>query len=376
MEIIKDRKIKLFDVLIAAVFINLYMIPIYYLTDMGVRLDEYIFMIILVSFYITYLFSYKTIKIKDIFFIIFIFYIVIQHQSISETHLLSLVVIDKIIEEKDQLASKLRNTKLKYFALAFTVFYTLIYFGDNGRYIFTGIKEINQSGFLLMMLFIIIKSTNKKIGDILILIGILTFSRSYIFSVIVFYSSNLFFSNIRDNNILVKISKKFLVLGIISIIVLISLSIAFTNLYLKGELIEYQEGVSRLLSFNDYSNYFRFITNTNLLEMYSNDPRLLITGISSEKFLELNRQLAVSKGLMYRAIRPHNFFFSYLRIYGVFSVGIFLYLSTILKKVVTKKNIPVFLVVIIYASTLGMGFSNTWLFLTVFALISNDSSIE
>ena len=129
----------------------------------------------------------------------------------------------------------------------------------------------------------------------------------------------------------------------LSAIVLVLLSVYFSMLYDAGRLGDYRQGLSRFVNFTDYSNYFRITVNTNLLRIYLSDPQRLLTGISNDEFFLLNRDMARMRGQAYRAIKPHNYFFSYLQIYGVFSLVIFGYVSSLFKQITTWTNIPIML---------------------------------
>lgn len=91
--------------------------------------------------------------------------------------------------------------------------------------------------------------------------------------------------------------------------------------------------------------------------------------MTENDFYIYSLNLAKELGQAYRYTNPHNFVFSYLKIYGGFSVFVFLYISRILKKIVDEANYSIYLTLIVYAVFLSVGFNHYWLYLSSFVLI-------
>jgi hypothetical protein len=340
------------------------------------RVQPCLTLTVLLIFYSNYLIKIRKIKIKDLVLLLLIIYFSCVSKTITHIHLIGLIVLDKIIEKENKIVNVIYKSSILIISIFFVVFYSIIYAGD-GRYLFTGINEINQSGLALILLFLIIRQKKKIIGNWLLIIGILTFSRNYFIGLILFYLIEFLVNKIEiTNKIIFNKIKSFKFISIASIMLLILISGYFSHLYESDLLNDYKQGLQRYTTLTDESNYFRFKANTNLIEIYINNPSKLFVGLSDDEFVVFNREIASKRGQIYRGIRPHNYFFSYFRIYGVLSIVIFWYTSTIFQKVITKKNIPVFGVVFTYLTFLGIGAASYWLFLSIFAMMAYNMNRE
>lgn len=366
----KNIHCNIFDLTIIAIFICVYILPVYFLRTMGIPLDQLIFAMIIIVFYINKLWKTNKTKAKDLILLITILYFCFMHRTISHLHLIGLIVLDKMIDKESRILQYIQKSKVLFISLMFVFLYSSIYFDYMGRYVYTGLREINQSGYALILLFLMVRVMHKNIGNILIVLGMLTFSKSYLLGIIIFFVVNFMEKRlIFKSKFIINRLKSFKFIAISLFIALILLAQYFTILYNNNLLNSYGVGWERYSVIADHSNYFRFTTNTNLLEIYKTHPEKLLYGLTSEEFIEYSHKISIAKGQGHRAIRPHNYFFSYLRIYGVFALVIFWYISTLFKRIVTKKNIKIFLVIFSYATFLGIGFSSYWLFLSVFTMI-------
>ena len=102
-------------------------------------------------------------------------------------HLLGLVVLDKMIGHHEKISDTIMRTKILWTSLISVFLYTVFFFGEGGRYLFTGIREVNQGGLALILLFLMIRVKNRMLGNLLLFMGLLTFSRSYFVGLILFY---------------------------------------------------------------------------------------------------------------------------------------------------------------------------------------------
>ena len=370
------NSISIDNMVIKVVFICLFILPIYFLENIGFMLDEFIFASIILVYYCIYLLTARKFKFKNLILVIIIIYFCIINRSFEYIHLIALIVIDKMVDSDEKIVQYIYNSNILLVSLFFVFIYTAIYFGYEGRYLYTGLKAANEGGLSLILLFLMIRTKYRKTGNVLLIAGNLTFSKSYLLGLCIF----IFMSRVINSKcILPKISanilKNFKLLGICSVFSLILISSYFSNLYDLNMLQSYGQGIQRFSIITDYSNYFRFTANTNLLEIYKREPEKLLTGMSGEEFINYNRQISILQGREFRAIKPHNYFFSYMRIYGIFSLIIFWYLSTILKKVVVKDNLPVFLVIFAYITFLGLGVTSYWIFLSVFTMLFYNKNL-
>lgn len=359
-------KLNASKLLIFITFLCCFMLPTYFFNNtLGIDLVEYLFLIISMLIYFVVIIIDKKISKFEFFSTIVILILCIIRKSIIPLYLIELLIAYRLTENfiKNEIVISKKNLIVSIF---FIVLYSLIYFGYNGRYIYTGLREINQCGFAIFMLFLIIRKRNKKIGNILLLLGNLTFSRNYLLCLVFF----LIIEKLKTTKLFNKIYKylNFKNLLILSVGLLLFFAFLFENAYKNNLLSDYQTGFKRYLNIYDYSNYFRFSINKKLIDIYMNNPSYLLTGLNDEKFYELSYNYSVDNSIPYRRIKPHNYFFSYFRIYGIFSIIIFIILGKIMKRLVNKNNISILLVIFIYANILGIGFANYWLFLTIITL--------
>lgn len=353
------------------IFVICYIVPIYFFRTIGMNIDNLLFIIYFLTIFISFYITKKKMALRDLLFIILVVAISIYQKSIVHMHLVSLVVLDKLVEDRENIQFYLeKKTKNIFFlCLLFIILYSCLYFGYVNRYLFTGIKEPNESSLLILVLFLFIRYSNKKMGNALLMLGFLTFSKSYMLGVVSFFIISFLFGKIRNEKLLLKLFS-FYKLSIISIMLLIMLSFTFSNLAANNKLSSYaSSGFERFTVLTDSSNYYRFTVNTNLLYIFKDEPKYILTGLTSDEFYKENLKVCRKYHVMYRKIRPHNYFFSYMQIYGIFSFFIFSYVNRIMKKIINKESLPIFLVLFTYVTFLGMGFNSYWLYLSVFLII-------
>ena len=353
---------------LAITLLCVYVLPVKYFVDSGLRLDQYIFAAAIVVAYIVSIKVYKF-KAFEALFLALILLIILIKQDISYIHLLGIVVISKIAHDKMVLEKITTSRVIKYMlfiSLICTLAYSILFAGIDARYMYTAIGEPNMSGFALLMLFLMIRKLNRRLGNVLLCLGVLTFSRSYLLSVLIFFVIERFGDDIKNKILKFGIPK----ITLIFVSVLIGLSSVFIYLHSNNSLVdEYASGVERYTVLNDYSNYFRFTVNTNVLSVYEKNPSMLLTGMENEKFFDLNLGVVRENEGRYRAIKPHNYIFAYLQIYGIWALLIIVATYFALKKLINKNNISIVLVVLFNAMFLGIGLSSYWLFITVLALV-------
>lgn len=364
----REGGISVYWLLCITVLLTIYVIPSAAIPSLEIPIGKFFFLGVALFLYVYLILVDHKVKYSELSIIIISLLFVFLRKDISYLHLISIALAIRLganNDEIDNIKEKLLNSNILYICLAFTIFYSAINFGRNGRYIFTGITyDPNMAGMAIFCLFIMIYQKNKKIGKILLIAGIFSFSRGYLLALCVFaiYS----FAERKGY------SKKYnyALLGFISILVLLLIANIYIAREKAGGLSLYQSGLSHYLTIFDYSNYFRFTTNANLLGILKDNPVKILTGIDEEEFLSLNLIYARKHGLLYRAIRPHNYFFSYIRLYGIWCVPIFGLTWKAFKQVITEKNNGVALSIFLYLVFLGIGATNYWLFLSLFTLIS------
>ena len=356
------KKINIVSVFVCFLFVLIYCFPIYYFTQKtGYEIDKYIFLAFSIFAYGIYVIQQKKIESKEALFILLILIVVYFKHSLEPLLLIEYLLLYKLLKDKKN-AISIPNSILIISTIG-VLFYSMIYFGKLKGYLCTGLMEINQSGFLIFFLFTIIYHRNKKIGTLLLLFGLFTLSRNYLLCLVVLF--------LMDNKISYKLSEKlsFKSLLAISLVFLTILSYSFNYAYDNNKISESYSDFRKFVYIYDYSNYFRFSTNFNLIEIYFQHPAKLVTGIGDEEFIDLAHQLSIDKNRLYRPILPHNYFFSYFRIYGIFCIFIFMFLEKIVSLVTNKNSFIILIILFIYGNILGLGFTNYYLFLTMLTML-------
>ena len=298
------KKINFVHIFSNFLFLLIYVFPIrFFIEKTGYELDKYIFLLVCFFMYFMILINLKKIDIREIVFLFIIFLMCFFRREIAPLMLIEYLLLFKILKNysKDFYIS----TSILVLSLIGVIFYSIIYFGRLKGYLCTGLMEINQSGFLIFFLFLLFYKRNRKIGTILLIFGTITLSRNYLLCL------NIFF--VLKNKISINLYQhlSFRKLLLISLIFLTLLSYSFDWAYEHGKISESYNDFRKYIYIYDYSNYFRFYTNYNLIELYITYPKKLITGINEDEFISLNLQKARQNGRLYRPILPHNYFFSY-----------------------------------------------------------------
>lgn len=368
------NKVNIDDYAIMMTLFCVFISPTFFLENLfKIDITKYLFFAFSLLAYIAIIIKTDRIEKCERIMLIIIPLICIIQRSIVPLSLIELLLVYRVIDYLIDSKEIISNKQLLISSIG-VVFYTLIYFNFNGRFMYTGLREINQSSFAILMLALLIRNRNKKIGNIILMLGLLTFSRNYLLGLAVFIILEL----IKNTKVYAWLYNFFSFKRIVtaSIIILVLLASIFELAYKNDKLVEYKEGFERYVYIFDYSNYFRFTTNTNLVKMYYDNPQKLLTGIEEKEFYDYTYQLVKANGGKYRAIKPHNYFFSYFRIYGFFSLAIFWFLNKIMDKIINKNNFSVFISIFVYSILLGIGFTNYWIFLSALTLLICGKEVE
>jgi len=363
-------RMNLVQVALMIVLFCTYIFPSGYLNS-TIPFDKLIFSGGIIGLYAIYILKKKKLsKVDFAFFIICIFLFLITGYS-NFLLFMTIPFAKLMIEQKDDIVDFLKKSKILYVCLAFTALYSIIYFGRDSRYAFTAIKEINQSGLAIFLLAILLRIKNKKISFLVFLLGMLTFSRSYYVAIFCFALSQMkIVKKVLNSKFIINNMEKlnYLNLTLLSNILLILIGIFYIWQYKSGNIIS-DFDVSSKIHLLDYSNFFRFTVNVIMLGISIQHPIQLMFGISRVEYISFSRVFFTEYGLPYKYTNPHNLFFSHLKQYGFFVIIEIIYISSLLKKIVTEKNLLVYLAVVAYSIILGAGLYSYWLYLTISALI-------
>lgn len=345
------------------------------LIDYSIPLDKTIFtFVVLVLFF---LFN-KKFTYKEIIFILFVIVLTITSKSINYLLFVPILFLKIVIKEKEQIKYFLKKSNILYICLIFTLLYSIINFGYNGRYAFTAIMEINQSGLAIFCLGLLLMIKNKTIGNLTLIFGLLTFSRSYYLAFILYlFSKTKLGKKISKNKFIINNSSYFK-LTIISTILLVIIGFYYIEQYKLGNIFWGDELSTRLFNFLDYSNLFRFVVNIAVLIIFYKFPKKLLFGLTDTEYIYYGKKIYNNYGIPYKYNEPHNLFLSHLKKYGFFSIIEIIYVSNILKKIIDEKNYWIYISVVLYSIFLGAGLYSYWLYLSVLALIvfKNNEVLE
>lgn len=312
----------------------------------------------------------KKISLREIFFITIIIILTIMSRTINYLLFLPLLFLNNVLKEKEQINYFLKNSNILYICLFFTIIYSIMNFGVNGRYAHTAIVEINQSGLSIFCLGLLLMKKNKFLGKFTLLFGMLTISRSYFLALALYIISKTSIGKkISKSKFLIK-NSSYLKITIISTILLFLLGMYFINQYKLGNIFWGDNVSTRLFNLLDYSNLFRFMANVAIISIFYLNPKKLLLGITDSEYINFGRKIYSNYGIIYKYTTPHNLFLSHLKLYGFFSIIEVIYVSSILKKVVNKDNLLVYYAIVLYSILLGAGLYSYWLYLTIFVLTS------
>lgn len=364
------QKVSWSYLMIFVCMISAYVIPDYYLDSLGLPVSSMLLGGFLVISLLLYFKNNGNIKIYDLIYIILIMFCIIYQKSISPLVLLTPLVAVKCLNQQAVINIKrvLLNSNLPYLALIFTIIYSVFYGISTGRFVHTGIFEVNSSGLAVFLLGLIFMKRNKMQGTLILLFGCLSFSRNYILSLLVYLVINTkkdgFFKRHFNSKIF-----DFRFLMIFTGVILYVLGGICQYKYSQGEILYETTFWGRMTNFFDISNYFRFTTNYFLIEIFNQNPSLWLVGCKVNEFKRLCLLYAAQNGQLYVGNNPHNFLFSYIKLYGMAGLIDIFYVGKLFKKFLRKENFGMYLAVCIYCIFLSVGANGYWLLLTLSVMI-------
>lgn len=364
----KNNEFLIVKLFIVIVLISGYLIPNIEIFNYSAA--KLFFLIGSVLFYIAFL---KKFTIFDYIFSAILILFAILFKNLNFLMFIYLPLAKKIIEYKELISDYLKKSNILYICLFATIIYTIKYFGENGRYAFSSIHEINQSGLSIFLLGTMLLKKNKKAGIITLLFGLLTFSRSYYLAFSLLIMGKYLKFNFKEKFIN-KIN--YFNVTVVSSILLFCLGLFYINQYKLGNITLSDDNLSRIFNLLDYSNLFRFSTVVFLFYILKAKPFLLISGMSNEYYINCSYEYANLLEIPYVKNIPHNLFLSHLKMYGIISIFETVYISIVLSKIVNNSNLMIYLAIIFYSIFLGSGLFNYWLFLTIFALLLSEKEDE
>lgn len=272
-----------------------------------------------------------------------------------------------------------RNKLLLYLLPLSVVFYSILHRINFSNYIVsTSIGEVNQVGFSLIMLYLIFRFNNLKLlSNLVIVAGIMTFSRNFFLGIILYIVSDKILRYFRKKRIRMSIPTSFQFYSILSIIVVLVLYLIFSQVTDVSQFKTYDNMFERFFTYFDNSNYQRFVANIAVVKFYLFKPIYLLTGIPFEIYRQYLLQYSFGFGLVAGKINaPHNYFFKFLYKYGAFSLLAFSITAKAVNKRLNVSNLPVFLTFLLYAVFLGTGFYEAYLIILIYLLDNSNENIS
>ncbi len=374
-----ERKISWSYMTIFVSMLSVYIIPDYYFDSLGLPVSSMLFGGFLVISILLYIKNGGSINVFDLIYIILIMFCIVYQKSISPLVLLTPLVAEKCLNKQavSSIRKILLSSNLPYIALIFTLIYSVWYGISTGRFVHTGIYEVNSSGLAVFLLGLIFMKRNKLLGKIVLLFGCLSLSRNYILSNLIYI-----YINLKKNNFFKRHYKSrifnFTFLMIFTGMILYILGGICQYKFSQGAIVYETTFWGRLTNFFDTSNYLRFSVNYYLIEIFNHNPSLWLVGCKNDEFKIRCLLYAVQNGQKYVGNNPHNFLFSYIKLYGMAGVIDVFYVGKLFKKFLRKENFAIYFAVFIYCIFLSVGANGHWLFLTlsVMILYMDDDSEE
>lgn len=341
-------------------------------TNLDISVDKLLFTFVMFLTFVLCKISTKRITKSQIIFLALMLLSTALCQDLRCLTFIYLPVIEDLMPYRDRIINILKKTSFLYVCLGFTIFYTILYSSlgivNADRFAFSAIAEINQSGLAIFCLAILLMLKNKKLGYVCMVFGLLTVSRSYYLAVVLYLISRISFvkrwvGKIKNWRLL-----GYPVLVFVSSVVLLLMGWFYIYQNSIGNVYWGDNVESRVFQLLDYSNLFRFVTNIALLMVFVRQPMGLLTGFKDSEYFTGLAESYSELGIPYKALNPHNLFFSHLRMYGLFALVETWYIGRIMGKIVNKNNLFVFLAIVLYSIILGAGLYSYWLFLSFLAL--------
>ena len=346
-----------------------YIFPLY-IVDSTYVLSKLIFLITIVFSYLFFAKQLTKIDYTLIFIIMLLFIITKNYNYFT---FLTLPIANIFLNYKEEITDYISNSPVIYICLICTLVYSVMFAGFDGRYAFTAIKEINQSGLAIFFLGLILLRRSKSIGIFVLVFGLLTFSRSYFLALMlmIIFRNKKFPIKLND-----KIIKKlnYFVFVILTTLFFVGLAFIYIYKYKNGE-IGANDNLYKFINPFDYSNLFRFAAILYTINIFVKYPSKILFGLTKSEYDLYSSQFAADYGVAFRETDPHNLFFSHLKMYGFMSIIETAYITKILSKIVNNANFYAYMAIVFYSLILGAGLYSYWLFLAIIVLIisSNQS---
>lgn len=263
-----EKKISWYQILVIIVILDIYIMPTFQLDMIGFPIMDLITVLFLIYSYIINI-KEKNYHVNayECLYILLIIVVCFYQKTIAPAMLLTPLIAYNYLKEIKKSAYYFINSFWIYIALLFTIIYSLLYGVQDGRFLHTGIYEVNSSGLAILWLGLAFLKKNKLIGCLILVFGCFSLSRNYYIALFVCLALNkkivFFLKKINIANIL-----SFKWLMIISTVLLYIIGLYSENLYNLGLIVNEQTLRNRLNNFFDLSNYLRFTVNVYTINVF------------------------------------------------------------------------------------------------------------
>lgn len=345
--------------------IYLFFISIYPYIEKIIKILFYGFIIAYIFFNIIIFFLKKRypkqLNLVIIFYFIFIiiFFLQIKHLTFSRVllffNITSLLFFTRYLDSTQE---KIYKNKFIISLIFINLIFQFFILQYNGRKTLSWLDP-NFSSYFLFLFYIIVDNSFKdrkyKILNLIIIIaGFFISSRSFFLSIVIY----IIFKNEKISKILEKVLIKLKInSSIVLLIISTIITIIFAQLYIKNMKpnYSYKQSISRLVTFNDKSNFNRFKVLIEFKNNLIKNDKLRERGLTSKEYLKISENF------------PHNGVAELIRKFGLY-LGIISSLI-IFKSIFYKlnyKNIAFFISLLIYQTFLGIPFEGAPLLLLAY----------
>lgn len=347
-----------------------YYVPSGYLTSIGIPIDSLIFGGWLLFSFILLIKRNTKFTLIEFLYIMCIFILCMFQLSISPLILLTPVLIKHFLSNNSIIIFNriLNETYIFIVAVLFTIIYSVYYGISSGRFLHTGVDEVNESGLAIFLLALIIKKRWPKFGNIILLFGVLSLSRNYLFALIFYALWNI---DVVKKICLKIYNKNIINLGVIlplAVFVLYLMGLFCETQYIEGKIFYEIAFKDRIKNFLDLSNYYRFTGVVYLVNIFLSTPKYLFFGCKESIFKTECYKYASEHGQLYVGNNPHNLLLSYTKIYGITGCFYISFVSSFIRKYISRNNLFIYIILLSYAIFLGASFNGYWLIISLFTL--------
>lgn len=312
-----------------------------------VRYMIYSFIILIFMFNIKIMNKYE----KLLFFLLFLIFILKQYKE-AILQIIMLMGIIYIIKKRSLLEKRVIAKVLNVCVIGIAIQLLLFSYGDYRRTL--SITDPNFSAYIIFLLFLLLDRLKKKVKYVVLCLGLVCSSRSYLLSLIVY----LFFKKVK-----IKQLKKFNYINLSIFLFIISCFVGIVFLKLLKNVNGYDNSPLRVFNVVDGSNKIRFKALYESIIVIIGHIKIFFLGLKQNE-LKNNYQVINT---------PHNTLLKMYISYGVV-VGslVYFYINKLLFRENVLNNFSLMLSLLLYQTFLPIGYDNISILLLPLILIIDE----